>query len=99
MTSKPPCARCGEIAETYNFEAETTFWGFATRETQIETTRRIRIFSTYYRRSDRYGNSRVIKSDETEALCADCWGDLVVFMQGRKESIPAYRTRATEVDR
>lgn len=84
---KPKCSRCGEVAETYNFDAESTFWGFFGTKVETRVVRFLRVASHYYRRNPTHGSSN-LTSDETKPLCADCWDALVGrFLQGR--DVPA----------
>lgn len=78
---KPKCERCGEQAETHNWEASSTFWGWFGLGTRTIVQRRVRLKSQYFRREG--GGSPLLLVDETKPLCMDCWGDLVVFLQGR----------------
>lgn len=88
MSEKPKCSRCGEVAETWNFEAETTFWGHVQNITETSVVRKLRVFSSYFRRGATPHLSDMLRSDESKPLCADCWGALVGrFLQGR--SVPA----------
>jgi hypothetical protein len=81
--SDEKCKRCGITAESYNFEADSTFWGWITNEVTTVVTRRVRFLASYYRRKPKYG-SPMLAVDERQALCDDCWGLLVGrFMQGR----------------
>ena len=84
-----PCGRCGERTPTKDNIAETTFWGVIRTQVRTATSeqRSIRFLATYYRRNPRFG-SPVLRVDDEQPLCAECWGLLVGrFMQGR--SVPA----------
>lgn len=88
MSEQKKCARCGEQAETYNFEADSTFWGLMVTDIKTTVERRLRVASHYFRRNPPEGSSPMLVSDETRPLCGDCWGLLVGrFLQGR--AIPA----------
>lgn len=81
------CARCGNKAETYNFDNDSTFWGTIQHETETVTTKRIHILNHYYRRNPKHG-SEMLVADEKRALCSDCSGLLIGrFLQGR--DVPA----------
>jgi len=84
--SEQECQRCGAQAHDIDNIIERQFWGAIERETETSTSRRVRVLSTTI-----YGgghDTRVLRSDEREHLCIDCWGLLVGrFMQGR--SVPA----------
>jgi len=83
MSDKTKCKRCGDLAETYDFDADSSFWGFIVTDTKTTVERRVRIASTYFRRNPK-GMSSVLKADEKQELCGDCWGLLVGrFLQGR----------------
>lgn len=85
---KENCARCGNKAETYNFEQDSTFWGSIKFEVKTTVTRGIHILNHYWRRNPPPGGSEMLKADERQALCLDC-SDLLIarFLQGR--SVPA----------
>jgi len=83
-TEKPKCKRCGVIAETYNWERDSSFWGFLHLGTLTHRVHRVRVNSKYYRRNSEHGSPMLV-SDETWPICADCWGELIGrFMQGRE---------------
>lgn len=86
MSDKAKCTRCNAVAETYNFEADATFWGFAVKEYATTITRQVRVIGTYFNRST--DHAPLINCDERMPLCSDCWGLFVGrFMQGR--DVPA----------
>lgn len=86
-SDKKLCRRCGNVAETYNFENDSTFWGTVQHETETTVTKRIRILNHYYRRNPKHGSNMIV-ADERIALCGDCSGLLIgQFLQGR--AVPA----------
>lgn len=83
MADVEKCARCGQVAESHDFDRESTFWGFFTQEVSVSTTKRLHLMATYFRRNPKYG-SPVLSVDERKALCDPCWGLFVGrFLQGR----------------
>lgn len=85
--SDAPCQRCGGTVPTRDNLHGSSFWGLVVRETETTTVERLRFRSTYIRDEPLHG-SPVLRCDEAQALCSDCWGLLVGrFMQGR--DVPA----------
>ncbi len=83
MSDTEKCVRCGEVAETYNWEKDTTFWGWFGLGTATATKHLLRVKSQYFQRNPD-ARSPGLLSDEMKPLCGDCWGLLVGrFMQGR----------------
>jgi len=75
------CSRCKAATPTYEFERDTTFWGVFRQEVEIVTTRSVRVFSTYWRRTP---PERLLRSEEDERLCSDCWNLFIArFLKGR----------------
>lgn len=92
-TNSEKCKRCGEVAESYEFDNESTFWGKIGAERVTRTTRYLRFLATYYRRNPKFG-SPMLTVDERQPLCSECWGLMVGrFMQGR--SIAAFPGKET----
>lgn len=84
------CHRCGDVAETHDWERSSTFWGWFGLGTVTHTIRRVRIKSQYFRREG--SGSPLLVSDDIQPLCLECWGELVgEFMQGR--AVPALADR------
>jgi hypothetical protein len=81
------CSRCGAPTPTYEFDADSTFWGLVAIDIKTTIERRARVAATYFRRNPKSG-SQLIRSGEDMPLCSDCWGLFVGrFMQGR--DVPA----------
>lgn len=78
--NKPTCQRCGEVAESYNFDAQSSFWGAVKRETETSTQRSIRVLGV----SVRYEAQRKTHSDDSFRLCVDCWGYVVNWLTQKR---------------
>jgi hypothetical protein len=77
---RPKCERCGQVAETHDWERSSTFWGWFGLGTHVVTRRLVRIKSQWFRREG--PGSPLLLVDEIRPLCQECWSALVEFMQG-----------------
>lgn len=80
MRDRPRCERCGEVAETHNWETSSTFWGWFGLGTRTVVDRRVRVKSQYFRREG--PGSPLLLVDEVKPLCQDCWSGLVDYLRG-----------------
>jgi len=83
VTQEKKCHRCGGAWPTNDNIAETTFWGAIETSQETSVRRRVRFLATYFNQNPRRG-SALMRVDERQELCSDCWGQLIGrFMQGR----------------
>jgi len=81
------CARCSGPWPTVDNIVDTSFWGLIRTKTATAVTKSLHFHASYYRPSTKTGSS-MLRVDEEQNLCGDCWGLLVGrFMQGR--DVPA----------
>lgn len=95
MTEKK-CARCGDRAQTIDNLIGSTFWGLIQKETTVTTAEAIRFRATYIRQRSSAMPDSVMRVDDSQDLCGDCWGLLVGhFMQGR--AVPSLAKKGESV--
>lgn len=81
------CVRCGGAWPTVDNIVDTSFWGLIQTKTATAVTKSLHFRAAHYRPSTKTGSS-MLRVDEEQKMCSDCWGLLVGrFMQGR--DVPA----------